>query len=106
MSRPLIKLVQVHRVKVFLGFDTDLTMRLYWDKKFRWRKLDAIHLNINHRYCKINRKCIAWPPLSVHFLVIFKGDPTSYDEYPVLDEQVLKTYPYPFGDMVREMLNL
>ena len=41
--------MKIHRVKVFLGFDGDLSMRLYTDKEFPWRRLDAVHLNTRWR---------------------------------------------------------
>jgi len=27
-----------------------------------------------------------------------------YNETPTFDEKIVKTYPYPFGDMAREMV--
>ncbi|KAK4002361.1 hypothetical protein OUZ56_004195 [Daphnia magna] len=72
----------VHRVKVQFGADISLSLNLYVEKKFDWRPLDTIHLMINHRSYM---------------------DP-YYNETPSFDENVIKTYPYPFGEMAREMV--
>ncbi|EFX86324.1 hypothetical protein DAPPUDRAFT_313305 [Daphnia pulex] len=72
----------IHRVKVQFGADLVLSLNLYTKKEFDWRSLDTIHLMINHR----------------SYL-----DP-NYNQTPSFDEKIVQMYPYPFGEMAREMV--
>ncbi|XP_046641059.1 uncharacterized protein LOC124326343 [Daphnia pulicaria] len=74
----------IHRVKGDFGADTSVSMSLYKNRKFDWRHLDIIHLLMNHRSYM---------------------DP-KYNQTPVFDENNIRTYEYPFGDMVRQLLDM
>ncbi|XP_046640933.1 uncharacterized protein LOC124326253 isoform X2 [Daphnia pulicaria] len=74
----------IHRVKGDFGAATGVSMSLYKNLKFDWRHLDVIHLLMNHR----------------SYL-----DP-NYNKTPVFDENNIRTYEYPFGDMVRHLLDM
>ncbi|XP_057376449.1 uncharacterized protein LOC130697557 [Daphnia carinata] len=86
-ERPTVEILYkhpelVHRVKMQFGADYDLSYNLYTYKEFDWRTLDTVHLMINHRYYM---------------------DP-RYNETPFFDENIVKNYAYPFGEMAREMI--
>ncbi len=77
---------------------------LYVDPEFNWRQLDAIHLMINHRHYSI--RTIKSFSTSIILLIGFFVrivDP-YYNETPTFDENIVKSYPYPFGEMAREMI--
>jgi hypothetical protein len=49
----------IHRVKGDFGADTGVSMSLYTTKKSDWRRLDVIHLLMNHRsYSELYFRCI------------------------------------------------
>ncbi|KAI9561780.1 hypothetical protein GHT06_012741 [Daphnia sinensis] len=86
-ERPTVEILYkhpelVHRVKLQLGSDLGLTNNLFTNEEFDWRTLDAVHLMINHRYYT---------------------DP-YYNETPIFDENTIKNYRYPFGEMAREIM--
>lgn len=70
-----------------------------------WRSLDAIHLMINHRnysnyYFYYNEEGIH----KIYLCDINVVDP-RYKEIPLFDESNIKTYPYPFGELAREIVD-
>ncbi|KAI9563497.1 hypothetical protein GHT06_010960 [Daphnia sinensis] len=74
----------IHRVKGDFGTDDGMSPNLYLNKEFEWRHLDIIHLLIGQR--------IFWDP--------------NYNATPVFDENNIRTYPYPIGEMIRELLGM
>jgi len=91
---------------VQFGADLGLSLNLYTQKEFDWRSLDTIHLMINHRSYRASYillyylfSCVLLRNRCILFIV----DP-YYNQTPSFDEKIVKTYPYPFGDMAREMI--
>jgi hypothetical protein len=88
-ERPTVQVLHkrpelVHRVQFRFGADTNTSWRLYTDPEFEWRQLDTIHLLVNHRSYM---------------------DP-YYNDTPDFNEETIASYPFPFGQMAREVLAL
>ncbi|XP_046461086.1 uncharacterized protein LOC124207589 [Daphnia pulex] len=73
----------IHRVKGDFGAAVNVSMQIYYNPKFDWRSYDALHLLTSHRYY-----------LDLHF-----------NKTPVFDENNIREYEYPIGDMAREVLD-
>jgi hypothetical protein len=60
---------------------------------------------INHRGYRASYfiSCSIITCLSFTPSIFLTVDP-YYNETPTFDEKIVKTYPYPFGDMAREMV--
>ncbi|XP_032790024.2 uncharacterized protein LOC116927145 isoform X1 [Daphnia magna] len=88
-ERPTVEILYrhpelIHRVKGNFGADTGVSSNVYADPQMDWRRLDIIHLLAGHRSYM---------------------DP-NFNITPVLDENTIRTYPYPFGEMAREVLDI
>ena len=42
--------IKLHRVKLQFGADVRFSKYIYANRQFNWRRLDTIHLMINHRF--------------------------------------------------------
>ena len=110
-ERPTVEILYhhpelIHRVKGDFGVDTGVSMNLFKNKNFDWRKLDAIHLLINHRsksnwlnFKSINGLDLIWYSCHSNISV----DP-NYNKTRDFDEDNIQTYEYPFGEMAREVI--
>ncbi|KAI9563498.1 hypothetical protein GHT06_010961 [Daphnia sinensis] len=88
-ERPTVEILHrrpelIHRVKGDFGVDTGVSVSIYKNPIMDWRRLDIIHLLSGHR----------------SYL-----DP-NYNTTPVFDENNIRTYPYAFGEMAREVLDM
>lgn len=88
-ERPTVEILYrhpelIHRVKGNFGADTGVSVSVYKNPQMDWRRLDIIHLLMGHRSYM---------------------DP-NFNKTPIFDENNIRTYPYPFGEMAREVLDL
>lgn len=81
-------------------------MQIYYNPKFDWRSYDALHLLTSHRYY---RNLTSYSALkhcneALKNYYEFAVD-LHFNKTPVFDENNIREYEYPIGDMAREVLD-
>ena len=115
-ERPTIEILHphpelIHRVNGNFGAGFLTSMELYKNTDFDWRKLDAIHLLINHRQysktTKLNYFCLFFVLILVNanFVCFFSIVDKQYNKTPHFNEVNIQKYEFPFGELAREIMN-
>ena len=96
----------IHRVEGWFGADSGVSRQVYDNVSYDWRIMDAIHLQFGDRIdCKkMNFLLLNLHTISLVFSYLNLVD-RFYNETPVLDENTIQDYKYPFGAMARFVLD-